>query len=114
MTKKVLIIDDELDICLLLKSQLTKNSLEVQYETSLKTGVMTSTYFRPDYLILDNNLPDGLGIEYIADFKKSHPQMKIILITAHGNLNNLALIKGADVFLKKPFKAADIYKYIVT
>ena len=61
-----LIIDDELDICLLLKNYLKKKTDKVSYSTNLKEGFSIFKEIGPDLLILDHNLPDGYGIDNIA------------------------------------------------
>jgi DNA-binding response OmpR family regulator len=97
-----LIIDDELDICLLLKNFLEKKTERVFYSESLKEGFLKFKELHPDLLILDNNLPDGQGIESIKKFKKENKGLFIVVISAMSNLRSSALAKGADYFLEKP------------
>ena len=99
-----LIIDDEIDICMLLKNFLIKKSREVMYSTTLKEGLEKFREANPDLLILDHNLPDGHGIDYISKFKESHRgnNVFIIVISAMSNLRNKALENGADLFMEKP------------
>lgn len=100
--RTALIIDDELDICLLLKNYLKKKNAQVSYATSLKDGFLKFKEINPDFLILDHNLPDGHGIENIAKFKKENSSLFIIVISAMSNLKTIALEKGADFFMEKP------------
>jgi len=58
--KKILIIDDEKDFGLLLKDFLTKK-YEVYLSHTIEDGMKTLEEIKPDYIFLDNNLPDGLG-----------------------------------------------------
>ncbi|MEP7169305.1 MAG: response regulator [Bacteroidota bacterium] len=97
-----LIIDDEVDICLLLKTFLKKKSANVSYSTNLKDGFLKFKELNPDLLILDHNLPDGHGIENIINFKKENSSLFIIVISAMSNLKNKALESGADFFMEKP------------
>ena len=63
MTKerlKVLIIDDEKDLCLLIKAYLSRKNCDVHTAYTLSEGLMQVDQFLPDILFLDNNLPDGL------------------------------------------------------
>ena len=64
--KKVLIIDDEVDLCLLLKTYLNRRNYEVYYSHTLKEGINQFKQVIPDILFLDNNLPDGIGWEEAA------------------------------------------------
>ena len=100
-----LIVEDDLDICYLLSVILKKNKLLSRYVNSLAEAKKSLNKDIPDILILDNHLPDGLGIEFIAYIKANYPAIRIIMITAHDTLNdrNNALKEGADYFLGKPF-----------
>ena len=100
--KSALIIDDEIDICLLLKNYLKKKCDNVSYSTALKDGFLKFQESSPDLLILDHNLPDGFGIDNIQKFKKENSSLFIIVISAMSNLKTKALENGADVFMEKP------------
>lgn len=105
-----LIIDDEEDICLLLKGFLTRSYERVEYANSLTAGMQLAIELKPDILFLDNNLPDGAGISMIADFKKH--SSKVIIISAMTNLEEHALKSGADYFLGKPISFKTIRSLI--
>ncbi|AWW00386.1 response regulator [Arcticibacterium luteifluviistationis] len=110
--KKVLIIDDELDICMLLKAYLQKNDFSVNYAVNLKEGMLAIKNNTPDTVILDNNLPDGLGINTIDSIKTDFPETQLIMISAMTSLQSKALKKGADFFVPKPFKLSHISQLI--
>lgn len=99
---KAYIIDDEEDICLLLKANLSKKFKEVQYAKNLKEGLAYMNKNKVDVLFLDNNLPDGSGIEMIGKIRKANPAVIIIIISAMTNLRNEAIAAGARDFLGKP------------
>jgi two-component system, OmpR family, response regulator len=109
---KALIIDDEDDICLLLSSFLKKQSLEVCISNNLKDGLRITEEFQPDILFLDNNLPDGSGIDAIDEFRKLNSDMKIIVISALTTLQQKAMDNSADGFLGKPISFASIYSLL--
>jgi DNA-binding response OmpR family regulator len=68
MTKlKVLMIDDEVDYCQIMKNFFTKRNYEVYLAYTLNDGLNLLNSVRPDILFLDNNLPDGQGI-YLCGF----------------------------------------------
>lgn len=103
--KKALIIDDELDICMLLKSILKPIGIEAQYSTSLKEGMINLLNEDFGLLFLDNNLPDGSGLEKLSIIKKENPGLKIIMISAYDGdaERNQAQKDGAIDFIGKPF-----------
>lgn len=109
-TLTALIIDDEYDICFLLSRILRNNSLDVQFVNSITEGKSYLDKLSPNVLFLDNHLPDGYGIDFIKYVKKEHPDTKIVMVTAHDTTEDRkrALQEGADVFISKPFSAAEI------
>ena len=107
-----LIIDDELDICILLKNFLIKKNVIVSFSTTLSDGSSKLKDLHPDLLILDHNLPDGRGIDSIANFKRENQDLYIILISAMSNLKIMAMEKGADLFMEKPISFITLNKLI--
>jgi two-component system, OmpR family, response regulator len=102
---KALIIDDEPDTCLLLSGILRRNNLDPYCVTNLSELDQALETHSPSIIFLDNNLPDGLGMNYIDKIKINYPKAKIVMITANDSnaIRNIALEKGADLFLGKPF-----------
>jgi two-component system OmpR family response regulator len=111
---KVLIVDDEIDICYLLSSILRQQHIVTSYVNTLSDATVALKNDIPDMLFLDNHLPDGLGIEYIRYVKNSFPEVKIVMITAHDSVveRNRALQDGADFFISKPFSREIIYSTV--
>jgi two-component system OmpR family response regulator len=103
--KKILIIDDETDICFLLASLLKKKGFEVSFVHSLTDGFPKVADMQPAVLFLDINLPDGSGLESITKMKSLSMNTKIIMISAYDGLRERAIAseKGADFFIGKPF-----------
>jgi two-component system OmpR family response regulator len=103
-TYKVLIVDDELDICYLLSGILKQRNFRTGFVNSLSDAVNALRTDKPSLLILDNHLPDGFGLDFIPFVKENYPEVKIIMITAHdGSLERKkALDGGVDLFVSKP------------
>lgn len=80
--KKILIVDDEEDLCLLLKIYFTRKKYQVNIANTLTDGLEKLDNWQPDILFLDNNLPDGLGWEKAPDLLERYPQLDIHLISA--------------------------------
>lgn len=101
----ILIIEDEGDISLILNLMLKKEDIEIEHVTTLaKAGVLLKEQ-KADIVIMDNQLPDGLGMDYIKTIKADYPTLKIIMITGNNSSTDkeTALQNGADIFLAKPF-----------
>lgn len=112
---KILIVDDETDICYLLSRILkTRNNVETTFVNSLSEATETLKHVEPTLMFLDNHLPDGIGMDYIEYVKETHPQTKIIMITAHDSPSDRksALTFGADAFIGKPFSRDIIHKTV--
>ncbi|WP_255069000.1 response regulator [Lacihabitans sp. LS3-19] len=106
--KKLLIIDDEKDICSMITNFLRKEPYSIREAYNLKDGMIELEDFEPDILVLDNNLPDGQGLNKISYIKKNYPKTKLLLITAFTTIKEQAMANGADGFIAKPFKLSTL------
>ena len=84
--KKILIIDDEKDLCLLLKSYLMQKKHDVYVANLLKEGLEIALKITPDVIFLDNNLPDGQGWDKMEWLQSNFPLVQIILMSAFKSL----------------------------
>lgn len=109
---RVLIIDDEVDICYLLKGILRYKNIEASYVTTLAEAEAHLRENDPPVIFLDNHLSDGMGMDYVRHFKKDHPSSSIIMITAHDTTldRERAYKEGVDFFIGKPFTRDIILK----
>lgn len=104
----VVIIDDDYDLCLLLKNILEDSTVTVKFVHSIKTAKQLLAALKADIIFLDNNLPDGQGIDYIKEIKLISPQALLIIITAEDYSKDKAIRDGADIFLEKPLIPSNI------
>ncbi len=113
-TKKVLIIEDEGDMCLLLNIMLNGREMELDHVQKLSAAEEYLQKEQPSVVILDNKLPDGFGVDFIGHIKSNYPSVKIIMISGFdGSVKDVALDSGADIFLEKPFTRDQLYQSIV-
>lgn len=111
--KKILIIEDEGDMCLLLNILLNGKDMELDHVKNLTAASEYLQQEQPAVVILDNKLPDGFGIDFIPFLKKDYPSVKIVMISGYdGSAKDAALESGADVFLEKPFTKDQLYSAI--
>ncbi len=111
--KRVLIIDDEIDLCMLIQSYLSKKNYEVHTAHSLSDGFKKLDTISPDVLLLDNNLPDGMGWKEADKIRRRFPSMNITLISAYQMPKDFKEQISNDIhILEKPISLNDIEKYL--
>ncbi|RYY55298.1 MAG: response regulator [Chitinophagaceae bacterium] len=113
---RALIIEDEVDICYLLKGILRYNNISADYVTSLADAAKALQTEAPPIVFLDNHLGDGLGVNYISTVKSKYPDTKVIMLTAHDTQadRDLAYSAGVDLFIGKPFTKDIISRAVST
>lgn len=111
--KKVFIIEDEGDMCLLLNIMLQGKAIELDHAKSIAAAQEYLKKEQPSVIILDNKLPDGLGIDFVGYIKENYPDIKIVMISGYTPAaKDIALENGADLFLEKPFTREQLYTSI--
>lgn len=84
--RTLLIVDDEVDVCRLLRRTLLKRFQRVECAHTLRDGCAMAAALQPDVILLDNNLPDGYGLDHIAAFKLAAPSARIVMMGDAGTL----------------------------
>jgi two-component system, OmpR family, response regulator len=112
---RILIVDDDNDLCDVMKAILFKKC-PIHIEHTLTEAESHVRQIDPMIVFLDNNLPDGVGIDHIRAIKKLCPHVAIVLMTADTtpNLEKLALLEGATQFIAKPFSANSLKEVVYT
>src|SRR4030095_6801267 len=111
-TKKVLVVEDEGEMGLLLNLILSERNFELDYVSNLLAADEYLQKQQPSVIILDNKLPDGFGVDFISYLKKKYPSIKIIMISGFSSARDVALENGADIFFEKPFTKDELYNSI--
>lgn len=110
---RILVIEDEGDICLLLELLLTGRNTVIDHVHTLMDAKDFIEREQPTLVLLDNRLPDGLGIDFIGFLKRVYPRIKIIMITGvDGIAEDAVLATGADRFISKPFTQSQLHESI--
>lgn len=110
---RVLIIDDEKEICYLVKRTLEKHGDEVNTAHTVEDGrKLTEEPY--DVVLLDIQLPDGNGIDMVPDIKSAQTDAKIIVISAYNLPGEVKKARkmGVDAFIGKPFSMPEISELI--
>ncbi len=112
----IVIIEDEVDLGILIQKFLLRQvkakspDTTVKVATTISDGLTYVNELKPQWVFLDNNLPDGKGINEIEHIKALG--IRIVMMSAMSNLREEALKKGADYFLDKPISFVEITKII--
>ena len=108
--KKILIIDDEVNIGLLLSKFLTKNGFVVDAVTSGASALEHLTSRQYDLVLCDYRLDDTDGRELLIKIKAKYPQTCVIIITGYSDVKiAVELIKlGAFDYITKPLYPDEI------
>ena len=104
MSKKILIIDDDMDLCTLLGRFLTKNGYEVDMAYSGSKGIAKFSEGKFDLVICDYRLGDMEGINVLTALRKENPLAKVLMITGYSDIKTaVEVIKlGAFDYIVKP------------
>jgi two-component system, OmpR family, response regulator len=111
--EKILIVEDEGDMCLILEMILQQKNIEVDHVKKIAEAAEYLNSEVPDLIVIDNRLPDGMGVDFIPFVKRTCPQVRIIMISGKdGALKDIALDNGADLFLLKPFSRMELLRAV--
>ncbi|QSO51046.1 response regulator [Alicyclobacillus curvatus] len=105
MGKKVLIVDDQFGIRVLLQEVLSQEGYTVfQAPNGLKALELVKTE-SPDLILLDMKIPGMDGLEILRNIRKMEVDTKVIMMTAYGELDLIqeAMEMGALAHFTKPF-----------
>jgi two-component system NtrC family response regulator len=107
---KVLIIDDEKDLCEILADIIAKLGHQADVAHSLSEGRKKTRKKAYDVVFLDVRLPDGNGLEAMPDIKKMATQPEIIIMTGFADPDGaeIAIKNGAWDYLQKPISPKQI------
>ncbi|MBU2880344.1 nitrogen regulation protein NR(I) [Psychrosphaera sp. B3R10] len=102
---RVWIVDDDNSIRWVLEKALTQDGFEVESFASATMMLQRLEYDEPEAIISDIRMPEMDGMELLDKMQASHPQLPIIIMTAHSDLDSAvnAYQQGAFEYLPKPF-----------
>lgn len=113
---KILIVEDEPNVVSVLKRGLDNDDFEISVAPDgfIALELVAAHVF--SLIILDTMLPGINGLDLCKQIKKSYPQIPVIMLTALGSTENIVngLDNGADDYMVKPFKIAELNARIRT
>ncbi|MCP4286837.1 MAG: response regulator [Gammaproteobacteria bacterium] len=112
MTKKVLIVDDELNIAISVEFLMRREGFDVSVAKDGEEGLAKIRESRPDLVLLDVMMPKMDGFQVCSAVRKD-PElagMRIVMLTAKGREAEVekGLSLGADAYIPKPFSTSEL------
>lgn len=107
---KILIVDDDLSFCIMLKAFLEKKGFQVQEAFSASEAIRLFKEKKYDVVLTDYRLPEKNGLEILTEVKQINPQVSVILMTAYADIRMAvkAIKMGAYEYVTKPVNPDEI------
>jgi two-component system OmpR family response regulator len=107
---KVLVVDDEPNICALLSATLRLTDFEVRVAGGGREALAAAEEFQPDIVILDVMMPDLDGFEVAQRLRASGRQVPVLFLTARDAVADRisGLTVGGDDYVTKPFSLEEV------
>ena len=104
MVKKLLVVDDEEEICDFLKSFFEDRQFTVETAHSGVQAIEKARKFGPHVILLDIQMPEMDGLKALKILKEENPKVKVIMVTAVETQEKIeeSMRLGADNYITKP------------
>src|SRR5512135_909559 len=104
MTNSVLVVDDETVLAAVMGDYLGRHGYAVYVKSSGEEALKVIDREPPDIVVLDYRLPRMDGVEVLRRIKETHPEIEVIMLTAHGSVESAveAMKLGAFDYINKP------------
>jgi DNA-binding NtrC family response regulator len=114
MAHGILIIEDEASLARNIKEYLEEDGFEARTAGDGESGLKLAESFRPDFVILDLQLPGMNGLAVLRRLQAREPGIKVIMLTAHGSVQTAveAIKAGAYEYLAKPVVLSELRRVI--
>lgn len=108
--RRVLVVDDEENLRLVLRTLLSKQGYDVQTASSAEEALERVETFGPDFVLADVRMPGMSGIELCRELKGRSSSATVIVMSAYGSLDLAveAMKAGAYDYVAKPFKQDEV------
>jgi len=109
MSKKILVVDDKLELRTLLKSYLTQEGFDVFTASNGQEALFIARHEKPNLIILDLMMPEMGGYEFMRTYSRE-ADTPVVILTAKIDENDkvLGLELGADDYVTKPFSPREL------
>src|SRR5438132_7096478 len=108
--RRVLLVDDNAGLRLLLRTTLAGDEHAVEEAASAEEAADLARFWRPSLVVLDVNLPGNSGLAFCAELKRKSVfgAPRVILLTGGETSAEEARAAGADALLRKPFSPLEL------
>lgn len=110
MAERVLLVEDEAQLCRMLELELKYEGYEVSCASDGREGLRRAKEERPDLVLLDIMLPELSGLEVLRRLRRDGSDVPVILLTARDNVADkvAGLDAGANDYITKPFAIEEL------
>lgn len=106
---RILVVDDEPQICRLVRAMLVSKGYDVAEASSGEDTLKLLGSEQYDLVLLDNSMPGITGIEVCQEIRGAGSDIRIVVMSAGDQIRVRALQAGANDYLKKPFGVAELF-----
>ncbi len=111
--RKVLVVDDDAALRLLLRTTLPASEFDVEEAESAESAAEMARFWRPGVVVLDVGLPGGVdGLSFCRELKRAARAPQVILLTGAELDTEAVRGSGADAILRKPFSPIELVTLI--
>jgi len=107
---RILLVEDDPEMAIALRSALTSADIIVDLAPTIDVAKPAIAIASHDAIVLDRSLPDGDGLAFLADLRRTGCETPVILLTARGDVTDRidGLNAGADDYMVKPFSTGEL------
>ena len=108
--RRVLVVDDEENLRLVLRTLLKRNGYEVETASSGEEALKLVESFGPDFVLTDVRMPKMGGLDLLSTLRAKGNDATVIVMSAYGNVDQAleAIKAGAYDYVQKPFKPEEV------
>lgn len=113
-TKKIIIVDDDKEVCLSIIKLLKKRGYQVDMALNAQEALSKMENSSFDLALIDLMIPQTNGMELLKTIKEKKPFIKVIIITGYATIQSavLAMKCGAENYLAKPFMSEELFNAV--
>lgn len=106
----ILIVDDQMGVRMLLHEAFQEIGYKVEMAANGPDALIKIDQVRPDIVLMDMKMPGMSGLEVLRELKKQGKELKVILMTAYGELEIVAeaMELGVAEYVTKPFDINEV------